>query len=43
MNKLQQEVVSAIDDIKVQVSKGKKLNENDLEVLFLAALLEEDN
>lgn len=42
MSNFATEVVNKIEEIKVSTSKGTPLTQEDLEVLFLASLLEEE-
>jgi hypothetical protein len=42
MNKFQNEIVKAIDDIKVKTSANSNFTDDDIEILFLTSLLEEE-
>ncbi|CBW25031.1 hypothetical protein BMS_0091 [Halobacteriovorax marinus SJ] len=42
MSNFANEVVSKIEEIKTRSKEGKALSPDDLEVLFLASLLEEE-
>lgn len=43
MEKIKQEVLENLQDLKTKVSKGKQLSENDLMTLLLTSLIEEES
>lgn len=43
MSNFAKEIVSRIEEIKTGASTGKPLSNEDMEVLFLASLLEEES
>jgi len=43
MGKISQEIIDAIAEIQATLAKDNSINQDDLEILFLASLLNEDN